>query len=241
MIMTRYFFTFLALLISTISFSQKLNGEQLLEKAINYHDPNGAWPSLHAQLNVIMSTPDGKDRLSEISMDLPMEYFKLSSLKEGVKVEQTVSKGDCELALNGSSDFSDEDAKTHGLSCERANMYKNYYTYLYGLPMKLKDPGTIIDPKTERKTFKNKEYLVLKVTYEKEVGEDIWYFYFDQKTYAMEVYQFFHDESKNDGEYILLSGMETISGIKMPKSRAWYYNKDDAYLGTDVLVKATSL
>ncbi|MDG1661471.1 MAG: DUF6503 family protein, partial [Winogradskyella sp.] len=30
---------------------------------------------------------------------------------------------------------------------------------------------------------------------------------------------------------------ETVSGIKMPKIRAWYYNKDDKYLGTDTLEK----
>jgi len=53
----------------------------------------------------------------------------------------------------------------------------------------------------------------------------------------MEVYQFFHEEGKNDGEYILLSGMEEINGIKMPKTREWYYNKDDKYLGTDILTK----
>jgi len=50
----------------------------------------------------------------------------------------------------------------------------------------------------------------------------------------MEVYQFFK-EVKNSGEYILLSGLETINNIKMPKNRAWYYNKDDGYLGTDIL------
>ena len=51
----------------------------------------------------------------------------------------------------------------------------------------------------------------------------------------MEVNQFFREESKNDGEYILLTGEETISGIKMPKNRAWYMNKDNKYLGTDIL------
>ena len=51
----------------------------------------------------------------------------------------------------------------------------------------------------------------------------------------MEVYQFFHDESKNDGEYILLSGEEFINDIKMSKVRAWFYNKDQGYLGTDIL------
>jgi hypothetical protein len=33
-----------------------------------------------------------------------------------------------------------------------------------------------------------KEYLVLKVDYQKEIGKDTWYFYFNPKTYAMEVY-----------------------------------------------------
>ena len=50
----------------------------------------------------------------------------------------------------------------------------------------------------------------------------------------MEVYQFFKD-TKESGEYILLSALEMINGIKMPKNRAWYYNKDDGYLGTDFL------
>ena len=116
-------------------------------------------------------------------------------------------------------------------------MYQNYYTYLYGLPMKLKDPGTIITDKIVRKKMKGKTYLVLKATYKKEVGKDTWYFYFNPKTYAMEIYQFFHDEAKNDGEYILLTGEETINEIKIPKNRAWYMNKDDKFLGTDILRK----
>ena len=53
----------------------------------------------------------------------------------------------------------------------------------------------------------------------------------------MEVYQFYHEESKNDGEYILLDGLEEIEGIKMPKTRAWYTNKEEKYLGTDTLFK----
>ena len=103
--------------------------------------------------------------------------------------------------------------------------------------MKLKDKGTITHEKVIRKKFKDKDYLVLKVTYTKEVGKDTWYFYFNPKTYAMEVYQFFKDESKKDGEYILLTDLETINDIKMPKNRAWYYNKNDGYLGTDILSK----
>ena len=91
--------------------------------------------------------------------------------------------------------------------------------------------------KVERRTFKGKEYLVLKATYSEQVGKDTWFFYFDPKTYAMEVYQFLKNSKPNSGEYILLTGMEIVNGIKMPKTRAWYYNKDDGYLGTDTLEK----
>ena len=108
-------------------------------------------------------------------------------------------------------------------------------TYLYGLPMKLKDPGTILDPVVKRKKFKEKEYLVLKVTYEESVGKDTWYFYFNPLTFAMEVYQFFKDESKNDGEYILLNDEILVEGIKMPKNRSWYFNSNDKFLATDRL------
>jgi hypothetical protein len=55
---------------------------------------------------------------------------------------------------------------------------RNYYT-LYGLPMKLTDPETIIDPVVVKKEFMGKEYLVLK--YEEGIGKDSWYFYFDPK------------------------------------------------------------
>jgi hypothetical protein len=148
--------------------------------------------------------------------------------------EYTVDKGKCSILFNAKKP-SESEMKENNLSCDRANLYKNYYSYLYGLPMKLKDSGTNIHPQVEKKSFKGKEYLVLKATYDETVGSDIWHFYFDPKTYAMEVYQFFKKDKPNSGEYILLTGMETVNGIKMPKTRAWYYNKDDKYLGTDIL------
>jgi hypothetical protein len=113
---------------------------------------------------------------------------------------------------------------------------RDYYGYLYGLPMKLKDKGTQIEDKIKRVKFQGKEYLSIKVTYEAKVGKDTWYFYFNPATYALEGYRFYHDESKNDGEYITLEGLETVQGIKIPKTRAWYVNKDDKFLGKDILL-----
>ncbi|MBV1922737.1 MAG: hypothetical protein KUG68_01780 [Flavobacteriaceae bacterium] len=233
--MKNYFIILFLLITNAFVFGQNLTGEELLAKAIAYHDPQNNWDTFNAAFNVEMESPKSSKRTTEIKINLPEEYFYSKAIKDTLTTEFTLDKGSCSIVFCGTKDFSEAQVKEYGLNCERASMYKNYYTYLYGLPMKLKDAGTIIHENVERKSFKGKEYLVLKVTYDKTVGGDIWYFYFNPKTFAMEVYQFFHDESKNDGEYILLSEEEIIQGIKMPKIRKWYYNTDDGYLGTDTL------
>ncbi len=222
-------------LLSLTSYSQDITGSELLDKAINYHDPAGNWNTFNGTFNVTMETPNKPNRVTELKINLPEEYFYSKATRDTSTTEFILEKDNCKILYNGTSGFSEEIAKEKRLSCDRATMYKNYYTYLYGLPMKLKDPGTIIDKKVALKKFKGKEYLVLKATYEKGIGKDIWYFYFDPNTYAMEIYQFFHEEAKNDGEYILLTEEVTINDIKMPKNRAWYTNKEDKLLGTDIL------
>lgn len=218
---------------------QDLSGEELLNWAIAYHDPSGNWNNFNGTLNIHMETPNNPVRKSEIKIDIPKEYFYVKAVSDTTVTEYELNKNNCTIRLNERANLSEEIKEKHSLSCDRAMLYKNYYTYLYGLPMKLKDPGTIIADTFLRKEFKGKEYLVLKVTYAETVGNDVWFFYFDPETYAMKVYQFFKGdpkkEGKNTGEYILLTGEFEVEGIKMPKNRAWYYNKDDKYLGTDFL------
>jgi hypothetical protein len=214
----------------------------LLNNAIDYHDPEGHWSTFNESLLVTMETPDQPVRETEIKINLPKRYFFTKATRDTIVSIYEVNGDTCNVVFNGRTEFTEEEIKTYRLTCERAELWKDYYTYLYGLPMKLKDPGTVIAPQIERRSFKGKEYLVLAVSYDRTVGSDAWYFYFDPQTYAMEVYQFFRTDEKGQpkqdtGEYILLSDMETIGSIKMPKVRAWYYNKDDTYLGTDYFEK----
>lgn len=235
--MKSFFFFFLFI---TLSYSQTLTGNQLLDKAISYHDPNNNWSTFNSKLNITMQVPNKSNRDSEIHINLPKGRFYLKAIQDKLTTEYTLEKEKCTIKLNGKSDLDEKTLNTNNLSCDRGTLYKNYYTYLYGLPMKLKDSGANINQKIERKTFKGKEYFVLEVNYDKAIGTDLWYFYFNTKTYAMEIYQFFKTDDKGKqkketGEYILLTSEEVINSIKMPKTRAWYYNKDDQYLGTDIL------
>ena len=215
--------------------SQNLDGKQLLEKAISYHDPYSKWNSFNSSFNVTMESPKRPIRKSKIELNLPSSFFRLKVNQNENIIESTLKKDKCILLFNGEENFTDEIKKEYRINCKRANILKDYYTYLYGLPMKLKDPGTIIDPIVQKTIVDGVEYYVLKVTYDEAVGNDTWYFFFDQNTYALKQYQFFHDESKNDGEYILLEDELEVNGIKMPKNRSWYFNSNDQFLGTDKL------
>ena len=225
------------LLICFNSLGQNMTAKELIGKSIQYHDPNNNWATFSGELKITMETPSWGPRISSIFFDLQKGNFKNQYKSDSNLIFQEVNKGVCSVLFNGKAKFTSEEEKKYRLSCNQTKRTRDYYAYLYGLPMKLKDPGTIINPELEKRSFKGKEYWVAQVNYEKEVGNDHWYFYFDPITYAMEVYQFYHEESKNDGEYILLTEEILVNGIKMPKNRAWYYNKNDKYLGTDFLFK----
>lgn len=237
----KYLFSLLFLGAFFNGVAQEMTGQQLLDKAIKVHDPSGNWNSFMGNLQVTMSTPDKPARVSDIFIDLPAQKFSAAATRDSVTTVYTVDK---ENAWVNKKDLRSPQTPMESTDKEneRAVFMKNYYTYLYGLPMKLKDQGTHIDPKVERKTFKGKEYLVIKASYNEAVGNDVWFFYFDPTTYKMEIYQFFKTDEKGNvksdsGEYILLSDSHLINGIHMPKMRKWYYNKDDKFLGADVITK----
>lgn len=230
-------FTYLTLLllITTNTLSQEFKGTDLLKKAILYHDPNSKWDSFDGSFIVTSESPKRSIRKSIISLNNSESFFGIEIQQDENIITSILDNNDCSILFNGKFDFSNEIKDKYRLDCERVKYLRNYYTYLYGLPMKLNDPGTIIEPNVEKKTINGEEYWVLKATYEESVGRDTWYFFFDKQTFALKRYQFFHDESKNDGEYILLNDEILVEGIKMPKNRSWYFNSNDKFLATDRL------
>jgi len=105
--------------------------------------------------------------------------------------------------------------------------------------MKLLDAGTLVHNNAPLVDFMDKSYYKMKITYKEDVGSDIWYLYINPQTFAVEIYQFYHDESVNDGEYILLEGSVRVGQMVWPKSRSWYTNKEQRYLGKDVITQVT--
>ena len=216
--------------------SVPFSAEEIVEKSIQYHDPNGNWDTFDASFKVMMSMPEKPDRLSAIQINLPKEAFSLTTTTVSESNSYFVKKDSVTVVKDGQMLESVTSEQK-----DRAMMMKDYYTYLYGLPMKLNDEGTIIHDKVEKVWFWNINAYKVKVTYSPEVGSDVWFFYFDTDTFALKAYQFFKTDDngnikKDSGEYILISDPKMIGGIKIPAERNWYYNKNTWFLAKDLIV-----
>jgi hypothetical protein len=235
-----YFSLAFLLLLKTSTQAQKveLTGTELLKRSISFHDPNGQWAATRLELVLDQEMPDGSKRPSKVIIDNKKGEFELSFVKNNHLFTWKVGSEDATESYMDYRVVTDSIASdTLGLNPDRALRWRNYYSYLYGLPMKLTDPGTKVDPEVMSTKFDGKDVLALNVTYDAKVGKDIWYFYFNPETYAMEGYRFYHDQAINDGEYILINGLEIQNGLRIPKDRAWYTNDENKWLGTDRFIQ----
>jgi Family of unknown function (DUF6503) len=230
----------LALVLSASVFAAP-SADELLADAIAYHDPEGLWGRTGVQLTVEESRPDGSKRETLLEIDPQNEHFLFRTRAGSTTYEGQLDGEECITRVNGSEEISKQDRREYRLTCERVLGSRNYYTYLWGLPMKLRDAGTILHSEVRETTFAERPALEVKVTYEEGVGTDTWYVYFDPATHALTGYRFYHDEAKGDGEYIHLVGETEGAGLRLPRERAWYTHKEDEYLGTDTLVRIEKL
>lgn len=195
--------------------SDQLSAPELIQKSIEYHDPNQVWSKLKATFEFTDSLPAPRESRS-YSVSLENNLSKMVYRNQSLTY---IVWHDSVQVFNGE------------IENERALRMRNYYTYLWGLPMKLNDPGTQIDQEVGKEELNGKSYLVVRVPYEK----DIWYFYIDPETYQMEAYKFYQDEPNQKGEIIYLAGLSEFKGLKIPANRSWYRTENDEFLGTDQL------
>ena len=236
--MTKFFTVTIICLCVNGVFSQSLNGLQVVKKSIEFHDPDGKWATAHLILDLSETRPNEPDRNTLVEIDNNRGYFNLIRSLNGNSLRYQIQDGICQTFLNDNPELTNEQIESFNLTCERAEMLRNYYTYLWGMPMKLNDPGTNISKDVVELKFNEKDSYRVKVTYNEDVGSDTWYFYFNKHDFSLHAYQFYHDESVNDGEYIMLNDLKKVGRFYLPESRAWYVNKDGKHLGTDNLQNA---
>jgi len=217
------------------------SGAHLLAAALEHHDPDGSWVAGRFTMTLESHRPDGSTREIVLDFDNRVGSFGATRESDAGLIEAEIGPGErCELKLAGSAEIPPKTAEKHGVTCERWRRMRDYYHYMWGLPMKLADEGTLLGAGSEGE-FNGVAARVLAVTYEPETGGDTWYFYFDPATARAVGYRFYHDPATNDGEYIVLEGEVEAGGVRFPRRQTWYMNDDDELLGSDELIAAERL
>ncbi len=217
------------------------SGKSIIEQSIEFHDPNNKWGELQAHLEFTETRPSGDNRSIWIDIDNLRGNFCMMREVKKMHVERHMKADSCFYNIDEYEQLTDKEFEDYKLNDARSFFMRNYYLYLWGLPMKLTDSGTQITEEAKRSKFDGKEAYEVKVTYDAETGSDIWFFYFNPENYAMIGYRFYHNLEKGDGEYILLEGSELVLGLNIPKARSWYTHQDSTLLGTDILTSYSGL
>lgn len=208
-------FLFLSILFSS-HFLSAQTVEEILKKANQYHDPAGQWKTLEATFHFKETRPNGSDRSTVLKIKNGENWHEINRNNE--EIYEIDGRGNVNL-LSGKGD------------ADRGRMLRNYYIYLWGLPMKLLDPGTPVESDIVTRKIKGIDSFGVVVGYSKET----YTFYFSKSNFRMIAYQFYKNDDSGKGEMIHLEGEIIFNKMRIPKERSWYELPNDKYLGTDIL------
>lgn len=200
------------------------SASSIIEQSIQYHDPKGNWSKFKANLNFnSIVERNGKVDTSDrhVHLDISKNNFYMNLDVNRDRAELFLNKKECGGQFLDKSKNQQSVLNENNLTCDRAKMYNSYYRYLLGMPMKLRDPGTIIHDDVMEIDYKGKLYDVIKVTYEPNVGTYTWLFYFDKETRALDLMEFSKDGTFQNGETIELNNKLSYQKMILPGQLKW--------------------
>ncbi len=197
----------------------------MLERSIAYHDSDGRFATSAIAIELSESRPDGGIRKTSIVIDNGSGRFEMRRVvDDGREVYIRVDGDDVKVSLDGSTTFSEEEAEQYRLAPEQAKRTRNYYIYLYGLPMKLLDPGTRLDPKPREKDYQGHAVYELKVTYDEEV-----FIHPTAKAEVREVYRWYYNQSPSAAEKWLGKLLKAVETLSTTPERCALAPENDAF------------
>ncbi len=203
--------------------------KDLILHSIAYHDPSGNWNNFKSNIEIKTDLwkKEGEIQKSTRALffDRSQRIFKMQSTRDGIELKGAITKDTCYNQPLSEIPAEKVEKFKSILGCQGITFYKDYFTYLIGLPINLLDTEAIIDQTILERTYQGVKYDVVKVTYKPVDKKRPWYFYFNKKTHAFELCKFTsrEDEAKG-GEYIIYNHKKNVQGTKLSGQMVWLYN-----------------
>ncbi|MFT7485091.1 MAG: hypothetical protein ACI9F9_000937 [Candidatus Paceibacteria bacterium] len=214
--------------------------QELLQRSLAYHDPDGVWGKEAVHLHWASSRPNG-DLGYAFDIELaPNGDFAMVGERKGRLLEYEVAGDRVRSTVDGESSFSDEVRDEMGLTRDDGKFWRDYLGYLGAFPMCLEGSGVNISPQVMKVKLAEEDVLAFDVTFSPGVGDDTYTFYFEPTQARLVGCRFYHEDPNTDGETILFEGESRVGSLRLPRTRRWYTNVDNRFLGTDVISEAAS-
>lgn len=202
---------------------QPKSPEDIINKSIDFHDQHNQWKNLNAQFifDSRFSIATFPQETLNISMNIKTEEFIYHNPKRKIKVSYV-------------NDICSADSCTG--ACKGYIWTKSFYPYVWGLPMKLKDPGYSPEKEWGKDEFNGFDCYTVNMHYDNENFT----FYFDQSDYQLRGFKFIKNNTEKHGEIVKLKGLHIYEGIKFPAYRTWL-NLDSTLIGTNQVLEINKL
>lgn len=203
--------------------SEPKSAKEIIDKSIAFHDQHHQWKDLNAEFKfdsrfTIATFPI---ETLEISINIPTNEFQYVNSKRNINVKY--SNDTC---FSPSCDG----------TCKAYSWTKGFYPYIWGLPMKLTDPGYSPEKEWQESNFNNSKCYAVDMHYENENFT----FYFDQVSYQLKGFKFIKNEDSSHGEIVKLNNLYTFEGIQFPAHRTWL-KLDSSLIGTNEVLNIKKL
>jgi lipopolysaccharide export LptBFGC system permease protein LptF len=210
---------------------------EILQKSIKTHDPRGRWQRLKAEFDMSIIREKQADRFFTVVLNVPKKQFAYQVKTDTLNYAQGFNGNNFEISFNKSKDIPETAIKKYDLTQTRTQYLREVYEYLLLLPMRLQNDAALLSKDYTIETFNNITCYKLTIQYEPVSENETWHFFIDNQSFILRGYQFYVKDKTINGEYIYLEDYTQVKSILMPKTKKWYWNKDNSFFRTDRILR----
>jgi hypothetical protein len=212
---------------NSILFAQ--HAEEILSKAIQYHDPQGNWDNFSGKMLHITVFGSGYVVHETIELDRTKDYYCSTAKQEFGTVVRGLDGGEPFFTVNGQAPESEEIINNWSLNKEGVKMFKQQHSCHFGLLMQLKEAGMVLSEQVNKAEFDGRNCYTLTFNGEADQVIDPFYqgervLYIDAQTYSLRGCHMKHPQF-SPATYYFSREIE-IDGIKVPHTRVFVREHD---------------
>ncbi|MBT33525.1 MAG: hypothetical protein CMO01_28000 [Thalassobius sp.] len=220
-----------------------MKAADLLDKVINYYDPENSWASFTGSMNSTWLRADGSAVNERFDIRNPDDFYQCTRFENGNIAIKGMEDGNYFASLNGMEDISEDNMKKYELSEDATNMFYAHHRQHFALPMELKNSGAKLNENIEISNINGANYFILTFVGEKDKVNNK--YYEGETKLAVRPDDFslmgMHFKGMNNGEemmfYSNFEGEINLNNLKVPRHREVYnYNPETEkyeFMGSD--------